>query len=388
MIFQQQLRIPGPTPLPERVVRAMQRPLVDHRGPEFKAVIEEIVPNLKQVFGTETADMLLLTCSGTGGLESAVANLVSPGDQVVVGVAGNFGERFVALNKTYGAEVLSLEAEWGTPVEPADLAEVLDQHPQAKLVFLTHNETSTGLTNPLLRLAQVARERDRVVVVDGVSSVGSIPVEMDAWGIDVLISGSQKGWMAPPGLAFMAVGPRAWEIQREARSPRFYFDWGKLRDEIAKGATPYTPAIGVAFGVQEGLRMLFEEGMDKVYHRHRVIADACAAALAAMGLQLYAADGYRSATVTAALPPEGLEVAAFRSLLRQKYGVVIAGGQGKMTGKLLRVGHLGAVAPGDLVQVLWAMEQALEELDIRPADGRSLAAAGEVLAEEAAPAFA
>jgi aspartate aminotransferase-like enzyme len=388
MIFQQQLRIPGPTPLPERVVRAMQRPLVDHRGPEFKAVLDEVVPNLKRVFGTDSADMLLLTCSGTGGLESAVANLVSPGDQVVVALCGNFGERFVSINKAYGAEVVSLEAEWGTPVEPADLADVLDAHPQAKLVFLTHNETSTGLTNPLQRLAQVARDRDRVVVVDGVSSVGSIPVEMDAWGIDVLVSGSQKGWMAPPGLAFMAVGARAWEVHREARSPRFYFDWGKLRDEIAKGATPYTPAVGVAYGVQEGLRMLFEEGLENVYRRHRVIADACAAGLAAAGFHLYAAEGYRSATVTAALPPEGLEVAAFRSLLRQKYGVVIAGGQGKMTGKLVRVGHLGAVTVGDLVQVLWSMEQALEELDVRPADGRTLAAAGEVLAREATPALA
>lgn len=388
MIFQQQLRIPGPTPLPERVVRSMQRPLVDHRGPEFKAVLEEVVPNLKKVFATETADMLLLTCSGTGGLESAVANLVSPGDQVVVALSGNFGERFVSINKAYGAEVTALEAEWGTPVEPADLADVLDSRPEAKLVFLTHNETSTGLTNPLERLARVARERDRVVVVDGVSSVGSIPVEMDAWGIDVLISGSQKGWMAPPGLAFIAVGPRAWEIQRGASSPRFYFDWGKLRDEIAKGATPYTPAVGVTYGVQEGLRMLFEEGLENVYRRHRVIADACAAGLDAAGLRLYAAEGYRSATVTAALPPEGLEVAAFRTLLRQKYGVVIAGGQGKMTGKLVRVGHLGAVTVGDLVQVLWAMEQAMEELDIRPADGRTLAAAGEVLAQEATPALA
>jgi aspartate aminotransferase-like enzyme len=388
MIFQQQLRIPGPTPLPERVVRAMDRPLVDHRGPEFKAVLEEIVPGLKKVFGTE-GDMLLLTCSGTGGLESAVANLVSPGEPVIVALCGNFGERFVSLNRAYGAEVIALEAEWGQPVDPSDLAELLRAHPDVKLVFLTHNETSTGLTNNLQQLARVVRDSgDRVLVVDGVSSVGSMPAEMDAWGVDVLVSGSQKGWMAPPGLAFMAVGPRAWEHQQQARSPRFYFDWGKLRDEIAKGATPYTPAVGIAFGVQEGLRMLFEEGLDSVYRRHRVIADACAAGLEAAGFNLFAADGYRSATVTSALPPEGLDVAALRSLLRQKYGVVIAGGQGKMTGKMIRVGHLGAVSVGDLVQVLWAIEQALEELDIKPADGRTLAAAGETLAREATPALA
>lgn len=388
MIFQQQLRIPGPTPLPERVVRAMDRPLVDHRGPEFKAVLDEIVPGLKKVFGTD-ADMLLLTCSGTGGLESAVANLVSPGEPVIVALCGNFGERFVSINRAYGAEVIALEAEWGQPVDPADLREVLNAHPEVKLVFLTHNETSTGLTNNLQQLARVVRDAgDRVLVVDGVSSVGSMPAEMDAWGVDVLVSGSQKGWMAPPGLAFMAVGPRAWEHHQQARSPRFYFDWGKLRDEIAKGATPYTPAVGIAFGVQEGLRMLFEEGLENVYRRHRVIADACAAGLQAAGFQLFAADGFRSATVTSALPPEGLDVAALRTLLRQKYGVVIAGGQGKMTGKMVRVGHLGAVTVGDLVQVLWAIEQALEELDIKPADGRTLAAAGESLAREATPALA
>ena len=387
MIFQQQLRIPGPTPLPERVVRAMARPLVDHRGPEFKQVLEEVVPNLKKVFGT-SGDMLLLTCSGTGGLESAVANLVSPGDKVVVALCGNFGERFVSISRAYGAEVVTVEAEWGQPVQPADLAAALDANPDARLVFITHNETSTGLTNPLEPLAKVVKDAGRVLVVDGVSSVGSIPVQMDAWGIDVLVSGSQKGWMAPPGLAFMAVGERAWEVQKQARSPRFYFDWGKLRDEIAKGATPYTPAVGVAFGLQEGLRMLFEEGLEHVYRRHRVIADACAAGLQAAGFQLYAAEGYRSATVTAALPMEGLEVAAFRSLLRQKYGVVIAGGQGKMTGKLIRVGHLGAVGVGDLVQVLWSIEQALEELDVKPADGRTLTAAGDTLAHEAEPALA
>ncbi len=388
MIFQQQLRIPGPTPLPERVARAMDRPLVDHRGPEFKAVLEEIIPGLKKVFGTD-GDMLLLTCSGTGGLESAVANLVSPGEPVIVALCGNFGERFVSINKAYGAEVIALEAEWGQPVDAADLAEVLRAHPEVELVFLTHNETSTGLTNDLQQLARVVRESgDRVLVVDGVSSVGSIPMEMDAWGIDVLVSGSQKGWMAPPGLAFMAVGPRAWERHAQARSPRFYFDWGKLRDEIAKGATPYTPAVGVAYGVQEWLRMLFEEGLDNVYLRHRVIADACAAGLEAAGFHLFAAEGYRSATVTSALPPEGLDVSALRTLLRQKYGVVIAGGQAKMTGKMIRVGHLGAVTVGDLVQVLWAIEQALEELDVKPADGRTLAAAGEALAREATPALA
>ena len=355
MTFQTQLRIPGPTPLPERVVRSMNRPMIDHRGPEFATILAEITAGAKRVFKTSN-DLLLLTSSGTGGLESAVANLVSPGDEVVVALCGNFGERFAALAAAYGADVARLESEWGQPVEPDDLARVLEQHPKAKVVLLTHNETSTGLTNPLRGLARVARDAGKIVVVDGVSSISSIAIETDEWGIDVAVSGSQKGWMAPPGFALVSVSERAW---KEAKT------WAE------KGMTPFTPAVGVAFALQEGLRMLEEEGLEAVYERHARLARATQAGLQALGFQLYAREGYRSNTVTSAVPPAGLDVAAFRKLLDTSYGVVIAGGQSKMTG----IGHLGAVAAGDVIQVLWAMEQALEELDIAPADGRGVAAA-------------
>src|SRR5947209_5113242 len=277
MTFHTQLRIPGPTPLPERVVRSMNRPMIDHRGPGFAAILAEITAGAKRVFKTKN-DLLLLTSSGTGGLESAVANLVSPGDQVVAALCGNFGERFAALAAAYGADVVRLEFEWGQPVDPDDLAQVLQRHPKAHVVLLTHNETSTGLTNPLRELARTARSAERLVVVDGVSSISSIDIETDAWGVE------------------------------------------------------------------------------------------------ALGFQLFAQEGYRSNTVTSAVPPPGLDVAALRNLLNTKYGVVIAGGQGKMTGKMVRVGHLGAVAEGDVVQVIWAIEHALEELDIAPADGRGVAA--------------
>jgi len=373
MTFTTQLRIPGPTPLPERVVRAMNRPLIDHRGPEFAAILAEVTAGAKRVFKTN-ADLLLLTSSGTGGLESAVANLVSPGDEVVVALCGNFGERFAALAAAYGTDVVRLEFEWGQPVEPDDLAHVLAQHPKAKVVLLTHNETSTGLTNPLAQLARVARDANRIVVVDGVSSISSIAIETDAWGIDVAVSGSQKGWMAPPGIALVSVSDLAWEQQAKARAPRFYFDWKEAKTWADKGMTPFTPAIPVAFALQEGLHMLEEEGLDNVYERHARLARATQAGLKALGFQLFAKEGFRSNTVTSALPPPGLDVSALRKLLNAKYGVVIAGGQGKMTGKMVRVGHLGAIAEGDVVQVLWAMEQALEELDIAPADGRSVAA--------------
>jgi aspartate aminotransferase-like enzyme len=373
MTFQSQLRIPGPTPLPERVVRSMNRPMIDHRGPAFAAILAEITAGAKRVFRTKN-DLLLLTCSGTGGLESAVANLVSPGDEVVAALCGNFGERFAALASAYGADVVRLEFEWGQPVDPDDLSVVLERHPNAKVVLLTHNETSTGLTNPLRELARVARNAERVVVVDGVSSISSIDIETDAWGIDVAVSGSQKGWMAPPGLALVSVSERAWAQQARARSPRFYFDWKEAKAWADKGMTPFTPAVAVAFAMQEGLHMLEEEGLADVYERHARLARATQAGLQALGFHLFAQDGYRSNTVTSALPPAGLEISALRKLLDTKYGVVIAGGQGKMTGKMVRVGHLGAVADGDVVQVIWSIEQALEELDIAPADGRGVAA--------------
>jgi len=373
MTFHTQLRIPGPTPLPERVVRAMNRPMIDHRGPEFAAILAEVTAGAKRVFKTRN-DLLLLTSSGTGGLESAVANLVSPGDEVVVALCGNFGERFAALATAYGADVVRLEFEWGQPVDPDDLKLVLGRHPKAQVVLLTHNETSTGVTNPLRELARAGREADRIVVVDGVSSISSIDIETDAWGIDVAVSGSQKGWMAPPGFALVSVSERAWSQQAKSRSPRFYFDWKEARTWAEKGMTPFTPAVPVAFALQEGLHMLEEEGLANVYERHARLARATQAGLEALGFHLYAQEGYRSPTVTSAVPPPGLDVAALRKLIDTKYGVVIAGGQAKMTGKMIRVGHLGAVSEGDVVQVVWALEQALEELDIAPANGRGVAA--------------
>ncbi len=385
MIFQQQLRIPGPTPIPERVVRAASRPMIDHRGPEFAELLAGVTAGAKRVFDTGN-DLLVLTCSGSGGLESAVANLISPGDEVVAAICGNFGERFAGIAAAHGAAVVRLAAEWGEPVEPDDLAEVLDDHPRAGVVLLTHNETSTGVTNRLADLVRVARSAGRVVAVDGVSSVSSMPVEVDRSGIDVAVSASQKGWMAPPGIAFVTVGGRAWELSERARAPRYYFDWRLARKQGETGSTPWTPAIGVLYAVQEGIRMMEEEGLENVYARHRRLADATEAGLAALGFTLFAAEGHRSATVTSALPMPGLNVGAYRKLLRTRYGLVIGGGQGKMTGKLLRVGHLGAVSDGDMVQVLWAMERALEELDIAPADGRAMAAAAQHLAQEAATA--
>ena len=385
MIFQPQLRIPGPTPIPDRVMRAASKPMLDHRGPEFGKVVDDVVAGVKRVFETDN-DLLVYTASGSGGLESAVANLVSPGDKVVVGIAGSFGERFAGIAAAYGCEVVRLEVEWGLPLEPADLAAVLAAHPDAGVVLLTHNETSASITNPLPELARVVREADRVLVVDGVSSVGSMPIRVDELGIDVAITGSQKGLMAPPGLVFVTVSGRAWERSRTATSPRFYWDWKAVKDAQADSSTPFTPAISVFHAVQEGIRLLEEEGLANVYERHRRIADAVAASLPAIGFRLLGAEGYRSAVVTGAFPPDGTDVTAYRSLLRTKYGVIIGGGQGRMKGRIIRVGHLGAVTEGDMAQVLFAMEQALEDLDIRPNEGRAAATLAAALAQGATPA--
>lgn len=385
MIFERQLRVPGPAPLPERVIRAAAKPMIDHRGPEFGALLADVTAGLQRVFETEN-DLLLLTSSGSGGLESAVANVVSPGDKVVCCVCGNFGERFAGLADAFGCHVVRLEAEWGQPIDPDDLSHVLSTNRDAGVVFITHNETSTALTNDLPALARVVREHGRLSVVDGVSSISSMPIEVDALRLDVAVSASQKGWMAPPGVAFVSVSPRAWEYQARARSPRYYFDWTQAKKNLVTGSTPFTPAISVIYALQEGIRMLEEEGLPNVYSRHRRLADATAAAMAELGFSLFAAEGYRSATVTGAVAMPGLDVAAFRTLLREKYGLVIAGGQGKMTGKMVRVGHLGFVREGDVVQGLWAMERALEELDLAPADGRTLAAAAPYLVSEPAGA--
>ncbi len=378
MIFQPQLRIPGPTPLPDRVLRAMSRPMIDHRGPEFAAILKEISAGVKGAMAAPSAaDLLVFTASGTGAMEAAVANLISPGERVVVCTCGAFGERFADINRAFGAEVVKLEVEWGQPVEPDDLRDLLASHPEVEKVFLTHNETSTGLTNPLQALARVAGQAGKLVVVDAISSASSMPVEMEAWGLDVVISGSQKGWMSPPGLAFAAIGPRGWEAAARATSPRYYFDWRSAKTWAEKGFTPTTPSVSVAFAVQEGLKMLSEEGLSNVYARHRRLAEACVAGLQAAGLQPFAAEGYRSATVTSAVLPEGIDTDAFRGLLREKYGVVIASGRGTapVSARIVRVGHLGAVSEGDIAIVLWAVEQALEELDFRAADGRALNAA-------------
>lgn len=352
------LRIPGPTPCPPQVLAAVAKPMINHRGRHFAELIGRVVERLKRFYRTQ-GDVLVLTASGTGGLEAAVVNTLSPGDRVLAVVIGAFGERFAAIAQAYGAEVVRLEYEWGRAANPDDVRRVLSRDPRIKAVLVTHNETSTGVTNPLKALAAVVREHERLLLVDAVSSLGAIPLETDAWGLDVVVTGSQKGWMVPPGLAFVSVSQRAWEAYREAKMPRFYLDLGRHKEALERGQTPWTPALSVLFGLDVALEMMEAEGLENIFARHARIGEMTRQGVKALGLRLLADERYASNTVTAVVVPDGVDERVLRRLLEDEYGVVLAGGQGKLSGKIFRIGHLGWVTEEDIRDTLDSLAQAL-----------------------------
>src|SRR3990170_3642906 len=353
------LRIPGPTPVPQDILDAVAHPMVDHRGRPFAALIRRVTERLKDFYLTKQ-DVLILSASGTGGMEAAVANTLSPGDKVLVVSIGAFGDRFAAIADTYGAEVTSLPYEWGQAADPEDVRKALADDPQLKAVLVTHNETSTGVTNPLQEIARVVRDADRLLLVDAVSSLGAIRLDTDAWGLDVVVTGSQKGWMVPPGLAFVSMSERAWKAYENASMPRFYFDLGKHRDLLPKGQTPWTPTVSIFFGLDVALDRMGAEGLESIFARQARVGSQVREGVKALGLELLAADErFASHTVTAIKCPEGVQVADLRRTLEDEYDVVVAGGQGKLSGKIFRIGHLGYVTERELREVLEALEQAL-----------------------------
>ncbi len=356
------LRIPGPTPVPPDILEAVGRPMVNHRGREFAALIQRAAERLKDFFLTKS-DVLILSTSGTGGLESAVVNTLSPGDKVLAVSIGAFGERFAAIAETYGAQVTMLSYEWGQAARPDDVRQALAEEPEIKAVLVTHNETSTGVTNPLEEIARVVRKADKLLLVDAISSLGAVPLEMDGWGLDVVVTGSQKGWMVPPGLAFVAMSDRGWRAYESSKMPRFYFDLGRHRDILPRGQTPWTPTISIFFGLDIALERMAEEGLERIFARHARIGRMTREGVKALGLELLCEDErFASDTVTAIRCPEGVEVSALRNLLEDEYSVVLAGGQGKLTGKIFRIGHLGLVEEEDIRQALQSLEQALPKL--------------------------
>src|SRR3954454_7857739 len=350
--FEPNLRIPGPTALPPSVRTAGARQMINHRGPEFAAMLDRILDGIKPFFGT-TSDVAMLTTAGSGGLEAAIVNTLSPGDHVLGVSIGAFGDRFAKIAGIYGADVTKLDAEWGYAAAADEIRERLRGMRDAKAVLLTHNETSTGVMNPIPELAAAIREEtpDALILVDSVSGLGAVPFELDAWGVDLVVTGSQKAWMAAPGLAMIAASQRGWAATETARMPRFYLDLRAHRESAAAGQTPFTPAIAVVYQVDEGLRLMQAEGAEAIFARHEACAAAARAGLEALGFELFADPRHASKTVTAAVVPDDLDWKSFNGEVKRR-GVVLAGGQGKLTGKIFRLGHLGSVT---LEEILGAM---------------------------------
>lgn len=359
--MQQNLRTPGPTPIPEAVREAQAQQMIDHRGSQFAELLRETSTGLAKLIGT-SADVFLLTGSGSGSLEAAVVNTLSPGDRVLSVNIGAFGDRFAKIAAAFGASVDSLAFEWGTAADPDAVRERLAAGDRYRAVLITHNETSTGVANPMRELAGVVRSApgDPLLLVDGISGLGAMPFEMDAWGVDLVVSASQKAWMASPGIAIAALGERAVAAGDTARMPRFYWDFAEARQWASKGQTPWTPAITVLYGLRVGVQRLLAEGREHTWHRHAAIATAVAAGIEALGLRLIAAPADRSATVTAAWLPDGLEWRPFNADMRAR-GLVIAGGQGKWAGRILRFGHMGEVGINEMVDALERMGVTLGE---------------------------
>jgi aspartate aminotransferase-like enzyme len=355
----QNLRIPGPTPIPEEVRAAQSAPMIDHRGTEFAEMLREVSSGIASLIGTKQ-EVLVLTGSGSGSMEAAVVNTLSPGDRVLSVTIGSFGDRFAKIAGAFGATVDRLEVEWGEAADPAAVRRHLATNEPYRAVLLTHNETSTGVTNPLRELVEVVRAApgEPLALVDGISGLGAMPFEMDAWGIDVVVSASQKAWMASPGIALAALSDRAWVATETASMARFYWDFAEARRWSAKGQTPWTPAVAVLFGLREGVSRLLAEGRDRTWQRHASVAAGARAGLESLGLRLVAPPEHRSATVTAAWLPDGLEWGPFNARMRAR-GLVVAGGQGKLAGRILRFGHMGMVEIGDLADAIRVMGETM-----------------------------
>jgi aspartate aminotransferase-like enzyme len=372
---------PGPTPIPPEVLLAQGSPLVYHRGPGFGKLMRDVTSRLKELYRT-SSDVLLMTSSGTGGLESAVANCFSPGDEVLVPLAGFFADRFKRLAEAYGLTVRTIEYEWGQRVRPDDVARALAEHP-AKGVLLTQSETSTGVIQPIEALAKVANDAGALVVVDVVSSLGAVPFAFDDWGVDVAIGGSQKALSASPGIAFAAISPRAWEASKTATCPRFYFDWAvyKTFAELPDPENPWTPAISVMQGLHAALELYFQDGVDAAMRRHRMLSTAVKEGAKALGLDLFGEGLEDNWTVTAIRAPEAADADTISNMMRSEFGCVIAPGQGPLKGKVFRIGHFGYFDRLDIIRGLAALEMTLEKLGHPVKRGAAVAAAETVFLE-------
>ena len=351
---------PGPTPVPPEVLAAMAQPIVHHRGPDFKPVYRRCLDRLAEIFRTSN-EVLLFTSSGTGALESAIANLCSPRERIVVVSAGYFGERWAKIGKNYGCEVDELRYEWGENPSADDLSARLRELGGVTAVFVTQSETSTGVVADVRALAAAAKEAGALVCVDAISSLGAVPCETDEWSLDVVVSGSQKALMTPPGLAMTSISDAAWTQSERAALPRFYFDWAGTREAQAKLDAAFTPAVSIVVGLDVALGLLLERGLDAAFDHHVRLGRACREGLKAMGLELFSPDDDSSAVVTAVRMPDGIDADHILLDLRDRFGITFAPGQGPLKGRILRIGHIGFFDVFDITTALAGLELGLAE---------------------------
>ena len=377
-MIKQYLLSPGPTPIPNEVALAMSETMIHHRTPQFNKVFEEARQGLKTLFGT-SGDVLMLASSGTGAMEAAVSNLFSPGDKVLVINGGKFGERWLNIANAFGLAPIEVKVEWGQAVKVKDVEKQLELHPDIQSVMIQASETSTTVLHPVEEIAKLTKNGP-LFLVDGVTAVGVLSVPLDAWGIDALVTGSQKALMLPPGLGFIALSERAWQKTKKAKLPRFYFDLNLERKNQAKGSGAFTPAVSLIFGLRASLNMLAREGFDRVYARHERMARATRAAATAMGLKLLAPD-HPSPAATGIFLPNGLDADKVLDYLRDRMGVVLAEGQDQLKGKAIRIAHVGYMGAFDVITAIAALEMALRKFGAEIPFGRGVAAAQEVLME-------
>ena len=365
-IPQQNLRLPGPTTVPPVILAEMARPMINHRGPEFAAIMRRVTARLQYFFQT-SSPVLTYPASGTGGQESTIANLFSPGDHVVVITIGSFGNRLAKIADAYGLQVSRIEFPWGQAADPDIVETRLRTLKPFSGVLMTHNETSTGVMNDVQTLTGLVRQiaPDTLIAVDAVSSMGCVPLEMDPWDIDVVFTGSQKGWMTPPGLMMIAASPRALEASKTAKLPRFYFDWARSLKKLEMGQHPTTPPISIFYALDLALEMMLAEGREAIFARHQHIGDYVRNRARAMGLKLLADHENASNTVTAVLTPEGINTKALLKILREQDHIVLGGGQEHLDGKIFRVGHLGFFEEAELVEAMDAVEKRLHEFGFK-----------------------
>ncbi|MFC1928676.1 pyridoxal-phosphate-dependent aminotransferase family protein [Chloroflexota bacterium] len=354
----EELRIPGPTPCPPEVLQAMTKQMINHRGTEFAEILNGVTDKLKQLFQTKN-DVFVLTGSGTGGLEAAIVNTLSPGDKVLSVSIGVFGDRFATIAQEFGAEVIPLRFEWGKAADTDAVRQALQAEPKIKAVLVTHNETSTGVTNDLALISSVVKEFDKLLLVDAISSLGSIYLPVDEWRCDVTVTGSQKGWMVPPGLAMVSVSQEAWQAHASAKMPRVYWDFTRAKSYLEKGQTPWTPAVSVVYALATSLDMMLKEGLPNITARHARVAKTARDGAKLLGLSLFAEESHASNTVSAIAASDGLDTKKLLKVLREEHQIVLGGGQQKLDGKIFRIGHLGWITEEDIEKVIATLRVAL-----------------------------